>query len=242
MNIPSPSNPGSTRWSVVLQAQRADSPDARAAMETLCQIYWPVVFSFVRRRVPQDAEARDLTQEFFAELLEKNFLQLVSPARGSFRGFLFTAIRHFLAKHWEKARAQKRGGDRPTISLSDLERSGHEFLEPADSTTPDQQYDRQWANALTSHVAARLEQTWLDAGKSNIYDVFRKFLTAVPDTGELAIAAAQLGMTPGAARVAIHRLRRQYGELLREEVARTLDSTEEIDAEIRWLVDVLAAQ
>jgi RNA polymerase sigma-70 factor (ECF subfamily) len=242
MNIPSPANPGSTRWSVVLQAQQVDSPDARAAMETLCQIYWPVVFSYVRRRVPQDAEAHDLTQEFFAELLEKEFLQLVSPARGSFRGFLFAAIRHFLAKHWEKSRAQKRGGDRKTIALSDIQHSAQEYVEPVDSTTPDQQYDRQWANALTSHVMVRLEQSWRDAGKANSFEPIRKFLTAVPGPGELAIAAAQLGISPGAVRVAIHRLRRQYGDLLREEVARTLDSAEDIDAEIRWLVDVLAAQ
>ena len=144
---------GTTHWSVVISAGRDSSSDARRALESLCETYWYPLYAYVRRRVADVNEAQDLTQAFFAELIEKNYVGSATPDRGRFRAFLLTAFKHFLSKHWEKANAQKRGGGRASISLNFDSADSSLRIDPASGLTPEQFYDQQWAIALLDQLA-----------------------------------------------------------------------------------------
>jgi RNA polymerase sigma-70 factor (ECF subfamily) len=223
-----------THWSVVLSAGRHDTTRSRDALAGLCRTYWPVLHAYVRRRgfSPQDAE--DLTQEFFARLLEHNWIARADAQKGRFRSFLLTALRRFLADEWDKARAQKRGGGRPAVSL-DCELAGPDA--PADAA-----YDRQWALALLERTMARLRAEFEQAGKAREFEGLKTFLTTDRKEIAYAAAAAASGLSEGAARVAVHRLRRRYRELFREEIARTVAGPGEVEAELRHLIAVLGAR
>jgi RNA polymerase sigma factor (sigma-70 family) len=225
----------STRWSIVAAAGRKESPEARAALAVLCQAYWYPLYAYARRRLARADDAQDLTQEFFARLLEKDYLQAADPRRGKFRSFLLTAFQRFLAKEHARAGAQKRGGHRRPLSL-DFQDGEHRYRhEPADPTTPETLYERRWALTLLAQVFARLRQELTRAGKERLFEALKGTL-AGDGTGEpYERIGRDLGLSEPAVKTAAHRLRRRYQELLRAEVAQTVASPEEVEDELRDL-------
>ena len=208
-------------------------------MESLAQAYWYPLYAYIRRRVPDVNEAQDLTQAFFAELLEKNYVGQATAERGRFRSFLLTAFKHFLGKEWEKAKAQKRGGGRLPISLNFPSADSSLSVEPPAGLTAEQVYDRHWAIALLTRITERLQSEFEDAGKAAQFEEFKGFLIGDSDGTTYAQAAAKLGMTEAAAKKAGSRMRQRYRELLREEIAQTVSCAEEVDDEIRSLFAAL---
>jgi RNA polymerase sigma-70 factor (ECF subfamily) len=231
-----------THWSAVLTAGRNDTTRARDALAGLCQTYWPALHAYVRRRGFSPHDAEDLTQEFFARLLQHNWVARADAQKGRFRSFLLTALNRFLADEWDKARAQKRGGGRTPVSL-DSETSGpREVADPAGGLAADLVYDREWALALLERTMARLRAEFAQAGKAREFEHLKKFLTAARKEIPYPEAAAATGLSEGAARVAVHRLRKRYRELFREEIARTVADPCEVDGELRHLIAVLASR
>jgi DNA-directed RNA polymerase specialized sigma24 family protein len=210
-----------TRWNIVVSAGHQSSPDARRALESLCETYWYPLYAYVRRRVSDVNEAQDLTQAFFAELLEKNYLESAAPERGRFRAFLLTAFKHFLSKEWEKAKSQKRGGGRTPISLDFQSADSSLSTEPASGLTAEQFYDQQWAIALLGEIMQRLQGELNEAGKTNQFDALKGFIIGDHADTTYAQAAATLNMTEAAAKKAASRLRRRYRQLLRDAIAQT---------------------
>ena len=226
----------STHWSVVLAAGRRSAPDSDAALESLCRAYWYPLYAFVRRQGCQTAEAQDLTQAFFARLLEKNYLGDACPERGRFRSFLLTACRNFLTKEWDKARAQKRGGGKVHLPLNfEWGESRYISLELSNVMTPEVLYERQWAITLLQRVMERLHQEMTDKGKPELFDRLKGFIVGQKTDTTYSVLASELGMTEAATKMAASRLRRRYRGLLRDEIAQTVDDPEEIDDEIRRL-------
>lgn len=229
----------STRWSMVVSAGHASSPDSRRALETLCETYWYPLYAYARRQVPDVNEAQDLTQAFFAELLAKNYVGAADPNRGRFRSFLLTSFKHFLSKQWEKARAQKRGGDRTLLSLDFESADSHLQIDPAAGLTAEQLYDQQWAITLLAQILSRLEHEFEAGGKQQQFDQLKGFMVGDHEGTTYAQAAEQLGMSAAAARKAASRMRRRYRELLRDEIAQTVSSPDEVDDEVRKLFAIL---
>jgi RNA polymerase sigma-70 factor (ECF subfamily) len=229
-----------TRWSIVLSAGQRASAESEQALADLCQRYWYPLYAYLRRHVPQAEEAQDLTQEFFARLLEKNMLAAADPERGRFRYFLLTACKNFLANERQRGRAQKRGGGKTVFSLDFAGGESRFRREPADRWTPERLFDRQWAIALLDRVLERLRAEHVQAGKDTTFNQLKQFLAGTPAGTSQAEAARSIGLSEGAFKVALHRLRAQYRQLLREEVAQTLDDGEDADAEIRSLLDSMA--
>jgi RNA polymerase sigma-70 factor (ECF subfamily) len=224
-----------TRWTVILQAGRSHTPQSDDALQELCRTYWYPLYAFVRRQGHSREDAEDLTQTFFAQLLEKSWLEQLSSDKGRFRGFLHAAMKHFLANEWDKAHAQKRGGAVPHLSLDWQGADSTYQLMPAAELSPDKVFDRAWSITLLERVLARLEEENTSEGKAEHFAQLKGLLAL----GQSAIAypelAIQLGLSEGAARVAVHRLRKRYRELLREEVAQTLAEPAEVDGEMRAL-------
>lgn len=229
-----------THWTVVLAAGQLHSPQADRALEELCRAYWFPLYAYVRRRGHTKEDAEDLTQAFFARFLEKNYLHGLDAGRGRFRAFLLASLKHFLANEWDKSRRQKRGGDLSHLSL-DWQGADSRF-ELADTAgpTPDEVFDREWALALLSKVIDRLQAECTAEGRARQFETLKIFLTA--GKGELshASAGALLGMDEGAVRVAVHRLRKRYRQLLREEIAQTLADPAQTDEEMRTLFEAFA--
>ncbi|MHB8861245.1 MAG: RNA polymerase sigma factor [Pirellulaceae bacterium] len=231
-----------TRWSVILAAGQVKTPYSAAAMQSLCQSYWHPLYAYARRRVTDVNEAQDLTQAFFAELLEKNYVDAATPSRGRFRAFLLTAFKHFLSKQWGKARAQKRGGGRTPLSI-DFDRADARYgIEPSAGLTPEQLYDRQWAVTLLEQVMAQLAEEYADRGKGELFQRIKDFAIGDHAGARYAHAAASLGMSEAAAKMAAHRLRQRYRQLLREQIAQTVATPQDVDAEIRELFALFASQ
>ncbi len=228
-----------TRWSVVIAAGGLPSPDSRDALESLAQAYWHPLYAYIRRRVSDVNEAQDLTQAFFAELLEKNYVGQATAERGRFRSFLLTAFKHFLGKEWEKAKAQKRGGGRLSIPLNFQSADSSFCIEPPAGLTAEQEYDRQWAISLLTRITERLQSEFENAGKAAQFEQFKGFLIGDPAGSTYAQAAEQLGMTEAAAKKAASRMRQRYRELLREEIAQTVSRDDEVEDEIRSLFAAL---
>jgi RNA polymerase sigma factor (sigma-70 family) len=230
-----------TRWSLIQAAGRKSSPAARQALETLCRSYWSPVYAYVRRRGVNAVEAQDLTQAFFAEVLDKNYFLQAAPERGRFRTFLLTACQHFLAKEWAKARTQKRGGGRAPLSFDfALAERRLAWEQPAAGPTPEQEYERQWAVTLLREVLAQLEQECIQAGKANLFTALKPFLLGEHGGTTYAAAAKNLAMTTAAVKMAASRLRRRYRELLQESIAQTVSTPEDVADEIRLLFAALA--
>jgi RNA polymerase sigma-70 factor (ECF subfamily) len=228
-----------TRWTVVLQAVRGtQTPLAAAAMAELCRIYWYPLYAFIRRRGHAAPDAEDLTQGFFARVLDKRFLAGADREKGRFRTFLLTAVKRFLAKEREAARAQKRGGGRQVAHLDGLDPEARYRLEPADTLSPERLFERQWALAVLDQVLARLQADMAAEGKALLFDALKNHL-ASGRRESYATTAVRLGMSEGAVKVAVHRLRRRYRELLQEEIRHTVASPEEIEDEIRYLFTCL---
>ncbi|MHB8974250.1 MAG: RNA polymerase sigma factor [Pirellulaceae bacterium] len=229
-----------THWSLVLRAGSRKDRDSDAALVTLCERYWYPLYIYVRRQVANVEEAQDLTQEFFARLLEKNVLAAASPERGRFRSFLLASIKNFLVNQWERAHSRKRGGGVRQLSL-DLETGESRLqLEPAHSLTPERLFERQWVLTLLELVLRRLEEECQAAGKGEQLARLKGVLTGAGDRLPYATIAAELGTSEEAARQAATRLRKRYRELLREEVAQTLAEPGDVDDEIRSLFEVLS--
>lgn len=229
-----------THWSVVLSARDQDSPQAAAALERLCRTYWYPLYAYVRRQGHDEPSAKDLTQEFFVRLLHKNRLDHVQRAKGRFRSFLLASLKHFLADEWDKARAQKRGGGQTLLSLDDDTAEECYRLEPADPMTADKLFEHRWALTLLDQAKNRLKEEYAQAGKVDLYERLRVFEAADPGAPTYAEVAAEFGLTESAVKSAAHRLRERYGELVREEVAHTVDSSAEVDEELRHLIAVLS--
>jgi len=230
-----------THWSVVLAAAgRADSTHARDALEKLCRNYWLPIYVFVRRQGHGPHDAQDLTQEFFARLLEKNFLAGAQREKGRFRSFLLASVKHFLANEWDKATAQKRGGGQVPISIDAVLGESSFGLEPADAVTAEKIYERRWALALLEQVLRRLREEYTRDGKEKQFEQLKPTLTEASRSVPYAEIAVRLGTSEGAVKVAVHRLRQRYRELLRAEIADTVANTSEIDDEIRNLFAALA--
>lgn len=229
-----------TRWSLVLRSKGGSEP-ARIALGELCAAYWNPVNAFIRQRRANDDEARDLTQEFFARLLATDSLDRVSPAKGRFRTFLLAALKHFLANEWDKLRTQKRGG---RLTFVPIDAPDTEAGTPSDPASPgpgpDQAFDRQWALALLERVLARLQEEHQAAGRRALFESLKDTLTRDRQGLPYATVASQLGMTEGAVKVAVHRLRLRYRELLRLEIAATVDNPGDVETELRELFAALA--
>ncbi len=229
-----------TRWSVVAAAQDPASPTAQEALATLCSTYWSPLYAFIRRQGFPADQAQDLTQGFFAWLLERHALDGVDPHKGKFRSFLLTSCKHYLSHERERARALKRGGGRTILSL-DFETVEAQYQGgPADKLTPEKLFARRWALGLLERVLTRLRAEFSERGKSTLFDQLRVFLLGGPDAIPHARVAQALGMKEGAVKVAAHRLRHRFRELVREEIAQTVDRAEDIDDEIRDLFAALA--
>jgi RNA polymerase sigma factor (sigma-70 family) len=229
-----------TRWSLVLAAAdgRAGT-ESRRALEELIQAYWFPLYAFVRRRGCSPAEAEDAVQEFFARLVEKKHLAQVDRAKGKFRSFLLASVKHFLSKQRAWDRAQKRGGGKPVIALDALDAETRYALEPVDDMTPERLFDRRWALAVLDQVLARLRAEYARRGRTRLYEAIEACLTRGAGAIDYARASRELEMTQGAVRTAAHRLRRRYRALLQEEIAQTVDSPEQIDEEIAYLLHCL---
>ena len=228
-----------THWSVVRRAGQSESAEATAALGRLYQTYWYPLYAYIRRQGHEPATAQDLVQEVFLALLEKNQLAAVGPGKGRFRSYLLAAVNHLLVNEWHKRHRLKRGGGQTPIALDSLAAEERYRLEPADDRAPDLVFERRWALALLDGVFARLREEWQAAGKGATFDVLRVFLSGDHDAPGFAVVGAQLGWSEGAARVAVHRLRQQYRNLLREEIARTVESQAEVEDESCYLLAVL---
>jgi RNA polymerase sigma-70 factor (ECF subfamily) len=224
-----------THWTAVLAAGRGSTPQADVALEELCRTYWFPLYAYVRRRGHAREDAQDLTQAFFASFLEKNYLAGLSGERGKFRAFLLASLNHFLANEWDRARRQKRGGGLAPLSLDWQDADTRYQIDPADSLSPDKLYDRVWAVTLLERVLARLRAENSTDGKAAAFDKLKPFLTSGSGAIPYAEAAATLNLSEAAARVAVHRLRRRYRELLREEISQTLSDPAQVAEEMRAL-------
>ncbi len=236
------SGPGhfaTTQWSIVLAAHGPGSGVAREALARLCETYWYPLYAYVRRRVPQVHEAQDLTQAFFAHLLEHQAILRADRERGRFRAFLLTALQNFLVNEWEKARAEKRGGGRTIVSLDFEAGESRLAREPAHSLTPERLYERGWVLTLLRQVLEALRAEWAAAGKSDQFDAFQPLLTGAAEVDYDQLGAA-LNLTPAAAKQSAYRLRKRYRELFRGEVARTVADESEVDDELGRLLEILA--
>jgi len=230
-----------THWSVVLAAGRSDTTRAQAALEQLCRNYWQPLYAYVRQAGRTREEAQDLTQEFFARLLAQNAVARADPARGRFRSFLLGSLKNFLAHEWEKARAQKRGGGAQHLPLA-FDTAEMRCGQPmALGDTPDQAYDRQWALALLEIVLGRLRKEYTDSGRNDLFVGLKDTLSGGRSEIPYRDLGARLGMSEGAVKVAAHRLRSRYRELLREEIANTVAGPEEVEEELRQLFAALGA-
>jgi RNA polymerase sigma factor (sigma-70 family) len=237
---PKRGSPGTTSWTLVMAAGGAASPEADEALARLCELYWYPVYGFIRRQGNGADEAADLTQEFFARLIEKQYLREVRQERGRFRAFLVAAVRHFLSNERDRARAAKRGGGRRLLPLDVETAEGRYRREPADTLTPEVLFDRQWACVVLERVLDRLQGEMEGAGRQEQFARLKPMLTGEPGEGGYRAIGAALGMSEGAVKVAVHRLRRRYGDLLRDEVAMLVADPDAVDAELRHLAAALS--
>jgi len=228
-----------THWSLVLLAGQQPSSQSTAALEQLCKSYWQPIFSFARRRGWSEEDAKDVTQQFFFNLLERKDFSGLDPLKGKFRTFLLTAFTHFLANEFDRAHAQKRGGGKLLVALHEI---SEEFCDPGLSlpeTNAAKLFDVNWARAVVRRALEALKKESVAAGKSAQFGVLKSFLVAEAVEGGYAPAAQQLGVAPASVAVLVHRLRQRYRELVRAEVAQTVTNPTELDEEMRHLFEVL---
>ena len=228
-----------TQWNVVIAAGQEETAESREALAKLCEKYWRPLYSFARRKGHSVQDAQDLTQGFFAKLLEKGYLKSVQRDKGRFRSFLLMALKRYMANEWNRAQAKKRGAGLPNLSLDYQAEEGSYKLEPADKLTPERIYEKRWATTLLNEVLSRVEEEYVAAGKGKLYLHIRAFLTVEQPREPYSEVAASLAMSEGAVKVAVHRLRKRFAERLREEIAHTLADTENVEDEIKYLISVL---
>lgn len=228
-----------THWSLVLRAGDRASDEAEAALGHLYQIYSRPLYSYIRRQGHSAETARDLVQEIFLALLEKDQLAGVSPRKGRFRSYLMTAANHLLANEWHRQHRQKRGGGRLPLTLDALAAEEGFCQEPSDPHTPEVIFEKRWALALLDQVVSQLRSEWISAGKGELFTALQSFLSGNTDTPTYAEVGQRLAMTEGAARVAVHRLRQRYRDLLRQEIAQTVADPKDLEDEVGHLLAVL---
>ena len=228
-----------THWSVVLLARRSDTVRAEPALAELCRVYWYPLYAYVRRLGRSAEDAQDLTQEFFARLIERHWLDKVDQDRGRFRSFLLSAFKHFLAGEWHHDRAAKRGGGQALLSLDAVVAEDRYALEPLNPMTPEAIYDRRWALTVLDQVLARLEAEQRIAGHANRFAALKDCLLGEPEATTLVELAARLDLTEAALKSIVRRLRERYRVLLRGEIAETVDGSEKVDEELRSLLAAL---
>ena len=231
-----------TRWSLVLAAGRDASPDSEQALAALCETYWYPLYAFARRSGYATADAQDATQDFFAALLEKDYLRLAVSERGRFRSFLVAAFKHFLSKERARARAQKRGGGRRLVALDFQDGETRYHREPGHALTPERIFERRWALTLLDRVLGLLQEELAGAGKRHLFDHLKAFVGGDKGSRSYVQVGADLGMSEGAVKVAVHRLRQRYRELLRAEIAQTLADPADVDEELRHLFAAVRSQ
>jgi RNA polymerase sigma-70 factor (ECF subfamily) len=231
-----------TRWSVVLAATQEPSPESAAALEAICRAYWPPLYAYARRCGHSSHDAQDLTQEFFALLLEKRWLETADRGKGRLRTFLVAALKNFMCKEWRRESAQKRGGRLPHVPMDTAFAESGCAAAAAASLAPDEVFDRQWALTLLDLTLKRLQAEFAAAGKGADYETLKVCLMAAPGAVDYAAVARRLGGNAGAARVAVHRLRKRFRELSREEVSHTLAEGADLDEELRYLAATLARE
>ena len=224
-----------THWSVVLSAQESDSPHSFQALESLCRAYWYPLYAFVRRQGRGPHDAQDLTQAFFARLLEKNYLKSAAQDKGKFRTFLLTALKRFLADDWDRQHAQKRGGFASVLSIDHELAESRFAAEPGHELQPDVLFDRQWAVALIDGVMAQLQEEYLTTGRAKLFESLRRCLVRDESAPLYSEIAAELNLTEAAVKMAIYRMRARYREILRAQIANTVSSPGQIEEEIQHL-------
>ncbi len=224
-----------THWSVVLTASDPASPAAENALNRLCSAYWYPLYAWLRRRGQSQHDAQDLTQAFFVHLLDKERLRSTHPQKGKFRSFLLASLKNFLANEWDKTQALKRGAQFTFISVDEEMGESRFRLEPSHDDTPDKAFERTWALTLLESVLAQVKKEYAGAKKSELFDALQGYLSGDKGTVPYTEMAARLNLTEAALKMSVLRLRRRFGELLREEIAHTVSSPEEIDGEIRAL-------
>jgi RNA polymerase sigma factor (sigma-70 family) len=228
-----------TRWTTVLAVSGADSDLAQQALATLCQIYWYPLYAYARAQAHTPEAAEDLTQAFFVRFLERRDLQKVDRQKGRFRSYLLAAFRHFLADEFDKAVARKRGGGQTLVSIDAQNAEERFLLEPVDALSPDKIYERRWALTVLEEALARLRNEYQESGKARLYTALEGLLTRDGQPASYATIGRQLGLSESAVKSALHRLRQRHRGLIREEVAQTVGTKEEVDEEVRHLIAVL---
>jgi DNA-directed RNA polymerase specialized sigma24 family protein len=228
-----------THWSVVLVAGDTQLPQASDALEKLCRAYWYPLYAYVRRKGYSAEDAQDLTQEFFARLLARNYLSVADRNKGKFRSFLLGSLEHFLAREWTRAHAQKRGGGHSHFSLDEVNAENRYLLEPAHDLTAKKMYDQRWAMAVLDQAMVRLRDECLSNDKGDLLNKVECLLSGEKSEASYVQIAAELNMGEGAIKMAVLRLRRRYGELIRAEIAETVSTREEAEDELAYLFAVL---
>jgi RNA polymerase sigma factor (sigma-70 family) len=229
-----------TRWTVVLAAGGQGSPSADVALEELCRTYWYPLYAYVRHRGHSPADAEDLTQAFFARFLEKNYLASLDSNRGRFRAFLLASLKHFLANEWDRSQRQKRGGGATLLSLDYQGADTRYQIDPPDNLSPDKLFDRAWATTLLERVIDRLRQENAAEGRAGQFEHLKSFLMVGSNDIPYAEVATALAMSEGNVRVAVHRLRKRYRELLKQEIVQTLADPAQADEEMRALMSAFS--
>ena len=229
-----------TRWSLVLAAGGVTDARSAEALCSLCELYWYPIYAFIRRQGYGASESADLAQEFFLRVLEKNYFHALDPARGRFRGFLCVSVRHFLSNERDRARSLKRGGARPPIPLDVETAEGRYQREPHDDLTPEKLFDRRWALILLDRTLTRVGRDYADANKGPLFDHLKGFLTGDSSGVRYAEVAKALNMSEGAVKVAVHRLRRHFRDVLVGQIAETVSDPADIDAEIAYLLNAVS--
>jgi RNA polymerase sigma-70 factor (ECF subfamily) len=229
-----------THWSVVLQAGEAQTLHAEAALDKLCRTYWPPLYAYVRRMGHGPQDAQDLTQEFFARLLEKNYLQLADRERGRFRSFLLKSLQHFLINEWVRGQAQKRGGGQKLLSLDEAAGERSYQQETSDQLSPESLYDKRWAITLLDRAMEQLQKDYVAAGKGELFDRLKGILLNEGTAQVYREIAGPLGLSEGAVKVAVHRLRQRFRDAVRAEIAQTVATPEEVDEELRCLMTAMS--
>lgn len=223
----------------MLAAGQSDSPEAAIALEELCRTYWYPLYAYIRRHGHSREDAEDLTQGFFARLLEKNYLESITSDGGRFRSFLLVALKRFMANEWDRANCQKRGGGVSPLSLDWQEAETRYQFVPADNLSPDKLYDRAWATVLLEQVIVRLRDEHGSEGKRDLYEKLKPYLMVGKSEIPYARVATDLKISEGAVRVAVHRLRKRYRELLHEEITQTLATPAQASEEMQALFSAL---
>lgn len=228
-----------THWSVVLSAAHSDTTQAHDALAKLCRSYWHPLYAYVRRRGYSPEDAEDLTQGFFAALLQRNAVSTVSPDKGRFRSFLLASLNHFLSDEWDKARAQKRGAGK-VISFDTQAAETWLNQVPSENLTPEKAFELRWAITLLEQVYRALEEEHRQHGKVELFDTLRGTLAGPGNSAPYAELAQRLGLNEGAVKVAVHRLRQRYRALLRQTIAETVANEAEVEEELRYLLRIVA--